>query len=167
MKKLFFVLAAALFMFSACDESTDETKYDPATDGISGEWDSKGENVAVLLKTYFQVDSIYAKFNSNNTYLVESYAKGAKTIYSGTYVQKASSVAGIWDITLNQSTPTAVTSVGIFEITKGTDNKYSMKYEVVQTEPNIGATPPTATAGFGSSSGGALGTMNIQKFVKR
>lgn len=167
MKKLFFVLAAALFVLSACDESTDETKYDPATDGIAGEWDSKGEDVALLLKNYFKVDSIYAKFNSNNTYLVESFSQGTKTTYSGTYAQKVSSVAGIWDITLNQSTPTAVTSVGIFEVTKGTDNKYRMKYEVVQTEPNIGATPPTASAGFGSSSGGALGTMNIQTFVKR
>ena len=42
-----------------------------------------------------------------------------------------------------------------------------MKYEVVQTEPNIGATPPTASAGFGSSNGGALGQSNVQKFVKR
>ena len=67
---------------------------------------------------------------------------------------------------MNQSTPSAVTSEGIFEITKVGEG-YTMRYEVVQTEPDIGATPPTATAGFGSSNGGALGQMNIQKFVKR
>lgn len=42
-----------------------------------------------------------------------------------------------------------------------------MKYEVVQTEPNIGSTPPTPEGGFGSTNGGAIGDINIQKFVKR
>ena len=47
--------------------------------GIVGEWYSSGANVAVLLSYYFGVDSIYAKFNDDNTYLVESFADGAKT----------------------------------------------------------------------------------------
>jgi len=38
---------------------------------------------AGLLKTYFKVDSIYAKFNANNSYQVESYSSGTKTTYSG------------------------------------------------------------------------------------
>ena len=41
-----------------------------------------------------------------------------------------------------------------------------MQYEVAQTTPSIGATAPTADAGFGSTSGGALGTTNIQNFIK-
>jgi hypothetical protein len=55
--------------------------------------------------------------------------------------------------------------VGIFDISTAT-NPYTMQYEVAQTEPSIGATPPTAAAGFGSTNGGALGTFNIQKYIK-
>jgi hypothetical protein len=42
-----------------------------------------------------------------------------------------------------------------------------MNYEVAQTEPQIaGVTPPTAQGGFGSTSGGAYGTTNVQKYIK-
>jgi len=154
------------FVFTACEKSNDDTTYNPTKDGIVGEWYSSGSDVAVLLSYYFTIDSIYAKFESNNTYLVESYTvNGTKTTYAGTYTQQASGTGTIWNIVLNQSTPTAVTSEGIFQITL-TDTKYKMQYEVAQTTPSIGATAPTATAGFGSTSGGALGSNNIQKFVK-
>ena len=139
--------------------------YNPATDGIAGEWQSSGTNVATLLSYYFHIDSIYAKFNDNNTYLVESFANDAKTTYSGTYAQTKTTTGEIWTIVLNQSTPTAVTSEGIFEITK-VGEVYKLKYEVVQTAPSIGATPPTPAAGFGSSNGGALLTSNIQTFLQ-
>lgn len=168
MKKLFFIFVAAMaFVFSACEESVEVDVYNPATDGIVGEWQSSGSNVAVLLKTYFKVDSIYAKFNENNTYLVESFASGTKTTYTGVYTQTKPATGTIWNIKLEQSSPTAVTSEGIFEITQDATvkTKYTLKYEVVQTTPSIGATAPTATAGFGSSSGGTLGTMNVQTFV--
>ncbi|MFA6402215.1 MAG: hypothetical protein WCX31_11420 [Salinivirgaceae bacterium] len=165
MKNLFIILVAVVFAFSACDKSEEKTVYNPSTDGIVGQWYSSGANVAVLLSTYFAIDSIYAKFESNNTYLVESYSAGAKTTYTGTFTQTKSGTGSIWNIVLNQSAPTAVTSEGIFEITTVT-NGFTMKYEVAQTEPNISATPPTATAGFGSTNGGALSTWNIQTFVK-
>ena len=166
MRKLFFILIAVATVFSACKKSEVEDVYNPAEDGIVGDWVSKGADVAPLLATYFKVDSITANFKNNNTYAVVSYAGGVPTNYVGTFVQTKSGTGIIWTIKLNQSTPTAVTSEGIFEINK-VGQGFSMRYEVVQTEPNIGATPPTATAGFGSSNGGALGQMNIQKFVKR
>ncbi|NLK48402.1 MAG: hypothetical protein GX296_06305 [Bacteroidales bacterium] len=166
MKKLFFILIAVATVFSACEKSEVEDVYNPAEDGIVGNWLSAGTDVSPLLTTYFAVDSITADFKSNNTYAVTSYAKGVPTNYVGTFVQTKSGTGAIWTIKLNQSTPTAVTSDGIFEITKVGED-YTMKYEVVQTEPDIGATPPTASAGFGSSSGGALGQTNVQKFVKR
>lgn len=165
MKKLLFILVAFAIGFSSCSKSDEADVYNPAADGITGQWQSSGSNVAVLLSTYFKVDSIYAKFEANNTYYVESFALGTKTIYSGTYVQTKPATGTIWTITLNQSTPTAVVSEGIFEITK-VGTAYSMKYEVVQTTPSISATPPTISAGFGSTNGGALGTMNIQNFVQ-
>jgi len=40
----------------------------------------------------------------------------------------------------------------------------SIKLEVVQTLPDIGAVPRTPATGFGSDA--ALGTANIQKYVK-
>ncbi len=166
MKKVMLVLIACAMVFVSCKKSTEEDVYDPSTDGIIGEWYSSGSNVAVLLSYYFSIDSIYAKFEENNTYLVESFADGAKTTYTGTFAQTEPTSGTIWTIELNQSSPTAVTSEGIFQITKEADNSYTMKYEVVQTEPSIGATPPTVAGGFGSSNGGALGTTNVQTFIK-
>jgi len=165
MKKVLIFGMLLAVVFAGCKESEEDDNDDPQKIGIVGEWYSSGDNVAVLLSYYFSIDSIYAKFDKNNTYLVESFAGGAKTTYSGTFAQTKSGVGTIWNITLNQSTPTAVTSVGIFDISTAT-NPYTMQYEVAQTEPSIGATPPTAAAGFGSTNGGALGTWNIQKFVK-
>lgn len=165
MKKLFFILISVALIVSACKKSEEVEVYNPSTDGVVGTWISEGSNVSVLLQTYFAIDSITATFESNNTYLVESYSAGAKTTYAGTYVQTKPSSGTIWTIVLNQSTPTAVTSEGIFEIT-GTSPNFTMKYEVAQTEPNIGATAPTVEGGFGSTSGGALSTWNVQTFVK-
>ena len=169
MRKLFFVLiAVATLSFVACEKEKSEVDgtNNQTSVGIVGNWLSAGDNVAPLLVTYFQVDSITAEFKSNNTYDVTSYSGGVPTAYVGNYVQEKSGTGNIWKITLNQSTPTAVTSDGIFEITKEGTN-YNMKYEVVQTEPNIGSTPPTPEGGFGSTNGGAIGDINIQKFVKR
>lgn len=133
--------------------------------GIVGKWNSAGANLALLL-SYAGIDSIYAEFKGDNTYLVESFtADGAKTTLTGTYTQSHSSVTGIWDITVNQASPTALTSVGIFAMSP--TDPITMKYEVAQTDPVIvGVTPPTAAAGFGSTSGGAYGVLNVQTYVK-
>lgn len=146
-------------------EITQEVSVTLVDLGIVGEWYSSGDNVAALLAA-FNVDSIYAKFNVDFTYLVESYdPEGVMTGYSGTYVQTKSSVGDIWTVEINQSTPSSGSSDGIFEIYSGV-SEYDMKYEVVQTEPDIGATPPTPEAGFGSTSGGAFGDTNIQKYKR-
>ncbi|HQO50459.1 MAG TPA: hypothetical protein PK939_08515 [Bacteroidales bacterium] len=165
MKKLMLILFAFSIVLTSCKKSEEEDVYNPAEDGLVGEWQSSGANVSGLLVTYFGIDSVYGKFNTNNTYLVESFAEGAKTTYTGTYVQTKSTTGSIWTIVLNQSSPTAVTSEGIFEITKS-GTSYTMKYEVAQTTPSIGATAPTPAGGFGSTSGGALGNLNVQTFVQ-
>ncbi len=133
--------------------------------GIVGEWYSSGDNVAALLSLYFNVDSLYALFRADQTYLVESYdPDGVKTEYLGTYTQAQSDVDGIWTIVLNQSAPSSVTSEGIFGFYFD-ETAYDMMYEVVQTEPDLGNSPPTPDGGFGSSNGGALGDINIQKYL--
>jgi hypothetical protein len=139
-----------------------------SVNGIVGTWVSKDENVAPILVNLFTVDSIVATFNMNQTYEVLQYAGGATTplTLSGTYEQELSSVGNIWTITVNQTSPAALTSEGIFEIDV-TANPDAMQYEIVQTQPDIQAVPPTPEAGFGSTNGGAFGTINIQNYVRR
>jgi hypothetical protein len=147
-------------------EITQEVSVTLVDLGIVGEWYSSGDNVAELLVLYFNVDSIYAKFELNNTYVVESYdVGGVMTEYNGTYVQTKSDVDDIWTITINQSAPSAGASEGIFELYVGVP-EYEMRYEVVQTEPDLGNIPPTPADGFGSSNAGDLGDINIQKYYR-
>lgn len=131
--------------------------------GVIGKWYSSGADVAVLLRAA-GIDSIYAEFRANDTYVVRSYTTDlSTTILEGTYVQALSGTGNIWNITVNQSTPNSLTSVGIFEVFAG--SPYNMKYEVAQTDPNIpGVTPPTATGGFGSTSAGAYQDWNVQTY---
>jgi len=124
-------------------------------------WQSSGANVAPLLVALFNTDSIYAEFNGDFTYKVEQYdADGAKVELSGTYTQAESTVADIWTITVNQTSPAAIVAEGIFQIIDD-----QMKYEIVQTDPPAG-TPPTPEMGFGSTNGGALGDTNVQTYLR-
>jgi hypothetical protein len=174
MKKFIFTtLAVALVcsagMFSSCsksdeDDNEQEWVYNPADHGLIGEWVSGGDNVAPLFIAYNLADSAYAKFNDNNTYYVETFLNSAKTVLEGNFVQTKSGVGNIWTIKLNQTTPSAITSEGIFEVTK-TGNTYLMKYEIIQTEPALGIAP-TPEGGFGSSSGGAFGEGFVQKYIR-
>jgi len=134
--------------------------------GILGKWYSSGANVSLLLSTYFGIDSIYADFKADNSYLVESFTTaGSKTTMTGTFTQAKSTTGNIWEITVNQSSPSSLISEGIFELYAGAD--VSMKYEIAQTEPQTpGVTPPTAVAGFGSTSGGAYGVTNVQTYIR-
>jgi hypothetical protein len=43
---------------------------------------------------------------------------------------------------------------------------FDMKYEVVQTLPDLGNIPPTVTTGFGGTNGGAFGLWNVQKYFR-
>lgn len=130
--------------------------------GTQGTWLSAGANVAPLLAgAPFNIDSIKANFATNQTYTVTSYSGGTQTVLTGTYLQAASSVGAIWNITVNQTSPSALTSEGIFEVSGN-----NMTYEIVQTQPAIGVAPPTAVLGFGSTGGGAFGMANIQKYVR-
>ena len=175
--KLFgLMMIFASFLFVGCgkedDKGTcsdgiknqDETGVDcggvctACREGVQGKW--KSFPVAIILSTLS--DSIIAEFKTNNTYTVDNWKGGAKSVLTGTYTQSKSNVGEIYNINLTQSSPSTADVVGIFEISA--DNK-SMKYEVVQTNPPLGV-PPTATGGFGSTNGGALGTINVQNYVR-
>lgn len=146
-------------------QNQDETGVDcggvctACLEGAQGKW--KSFPVAPILATF--ADSIIAEFKTNNTYEVFQWKDGAKIELTGTYVQTKSGVGNIYTIKLNQTSPTAITAEGIFEVSE--DNE-SMKYEIIQTEPSLGVAPPTAADGFGSSGGGAFGTINIQEYKR-
>lgn len=135
--------------------------------GLIGSWLSEGTNVAPLL-VYAGITKITADFRADKTYLVESYtADGSKIALEGTYTQEKSTVEGIWNIRIDQSTPSALVSEGIFSVTS-IDGVVTLKYEVAQTDPEqVGVTPPTAEGGFGSTSAGAYGEMNVQIFIQQ
>lgn len=166
MKKVFLATIVALVAFSSCKKSKVEDEKKPVEKTIVGSWFSGGDNVAPLLANHLKIDSVVANFLSNNTYKVFSYTKGTPTEFTGIYTQTKPESGTIWNIKLEQSKPIAVTSEGIFEITEA-GGTFKMTYEVVQTEPSIGVTPPTVKDGFGSSGGGKLGKTNVQKYVKR
>jgi hypothetical protein len=131
----------------------------PCIIGLEGNWWSRGTDVAPLLVTLFAIDSIYAEFRPNLTYTIIPYSGGVPSTLAGVYIQSESGVGAIWNVTLNQNSPSALTSVGIFQVTGN-----NMTYEVIQTD--VGAIPPTAAAGFGSTSGGSLGMLNVQKYLR-
>lgn len=164
MKKISILALAAMLAFSSCkkeEENNNNNNNQPQRTGIQGKWQSSGSDVAPLLVQLFQIDSIYAEFNTNMTYTVRQWdASGADLgTLSGVYTQTKSSTGDIWNIVVEQTAPSALRSEGIFDVNNGV-----MRYEIVQTEPSLGVPPPTAEGGFGSSAGGALGNANIQVY---
>jgi hypothetical protein len=161
------VLAVAV---QACKDETTTPEPDPtpAVNPIVGTWKSQGTDVAPLLGVFFNIDSIGATFRTNNTYSVAARDTGGTIInYAGTYSVTESGVANIYNITLNQSAPTEVTSQGIYRVFAASPD--SMYYEVIQTTPSLPGTwtAPTAAAGFGSTAGPNLPAgWNLQKFRK-
>lgn len=135
--------------------------------GIIGKWKSEGANVAPLLVTYFKVLKVEAEFKADFTYKVNQFNTGNTTttpdlVFTGTYVIAKSTTGNIWTITCNQELPYAAVASGIFEIKTSPELLW---YEVVQTSGTQNV-PPTPVAGFGSSNGGTLGVLNVQKFVR-
>jgi hypothetical protein len=136
--------------------------------GIIGTWLSEGDNVAPLLVTYFNVAKVTADFKADYTYVVNQFNTGNTTttpdlVFSGTYEIEKSNVGNIWTITCNQELPYAAVASGIFEVKTGPEVLW---YEVAQTTGTQNV-PPTPAGGFGSTNGGTLGVMNVQKYVRQ
>lgn len=146
-------------------------------DAIVGKWLCEGLNVPYGLRVApFKVIKIVATFNENKSYtVVQTDSSNVNTTFSGTYTGTATTYtdtmsanmtkgAIINDITANQSSPSTITAQGIFAI-KST----FMTYEVIQVNPPLaGVNPPTAAAGFGSTSiAGIKYPIYIQRYVKQ
>ncbi len=167
---LFILAMAMVFTFTACEKDDDTTTPTPtpAANPIVGNWKSVGADIAFLLRfPPVNSDSIWASFSANNTYEVKSFdTAGTALVFSGTWTATKSNVGNIYTITLNQSSPSAVTSEGIFEVYTASPD--SMYYEVLQTNPTLtGFTGPTPATGFGTTAGPGLQPgWNLQKFRK-
>lgn len=168
MKRIFLLalFTSLTFLYVGCDSKKDDTVEPPAEqDKIVNTWYSEGAGVAPGLVSTLKTVKIKATFNANNTYsVVATDSAGTEVTYSGTYSVSENTGTSIRSIILNQTVPTSVTSKGIYEV----DSRGMMRYEVVQTTPEIsGITPPVPSEGFGSTKylNVALGATWIQGFV--
>lgn len=179
MKNILFLLVfSAAFLLTSCKKDDNSTTVPvPVSDPIVGTWVSEGANVAFGLRVApFKAVKIVATFNENKTYtVVQTDSSNKETIYTGTFTSTESQYADtmstsatkgakLFDIVANQSSPTAVTSTGIYAISGN-----SMTYEIIQTSPVLaGVSAPTAQGGFGSTTiNGAKNPYYIQKYVKQ
>jgi hypothetical protein len=145
---------------SADDASSDPSAADGVDDGppqevtLAGSWVSEGSDVAPLLVELTGAEKITAVFADGTFTVATIDDQGQEVVQAGVYSATPSGVGEIFDIVLEQSSPATVTAEGIFEIDTSTSPAI-MRYEIVQTEPSVGAIAPTAEGGFGSTSYGS------------
>lgn len=144
---------------TAGDTDEETTGAEPVT--IVGSWLSEGKNVAPILVQLAGTASITATFEDAAYDVLTVDTDGQEVSFTGVYTVEESGVEGIMNITLEQSTPQTITSEGIYAIDNST-NPPTMRYEVVQTVPDVGAEAPSAELGFGGTN---LGTDLTQVFV--
>jgi len=153
------LIIASMLALMACSEDSDNgSNGDDDQEAWIGTWLSAGSNVAPILSTYFSYDSVRVTLDTDMTVKTESHVSGGAW----------STVEGVYTVTKSESGDVhavefvyaAFSQEGIMQVTDD-----ELKLEVVQTVPNIGATPRTPDTGFGSDV--TLGTLNIQKYVRQ
>lgn len=134
----------------------------PADDGIVGRWVSEGSDRSPLFAAEpFDYASVVAAFAAGGDYVVTSTdAEGAAYVLTGTYVAAPGEPG---TVTLTQAEPYPATAEGIWAVEGDT-----LTYEVVQTVPDYGFSPPTPGGGFGSTSGpGMTPGLNVQTYRRQ
>jgi hypothetical protein len=132
--------------------------------GIVGTWLSEGGNVAPLLVNVLNLVSIEAIFDELTFEVNSTDADGAMGQQVGTWTSELCPGSETkYLITLDQTSPSAITVEGIYEI-DGCENPAVMRYEVIQTQPDLGSAAPTCDDDFGT---GDFGADNIQIFVRQ
>lgn len=136
---------------------------------LVGTWRAEGLDVSPGLynNPAFPTRRVDATFNADQTYTVSATNDaGVSVTFAGTWQLTGDVNARVRGLRLNQSTPSALVSTGIYAVAAG---GATMQYEVIQTDPAIaGFTAPTVTAGFGSTAfnGTPLGTTWIQNYTR-
>lgn len=166
MKKNWTLILLALMVVVSAACSSDDKDSNADNDELVGAWISQGATQVApgLQGAPFKTAKITAVFNENLTYTVVSTdSSNSAVTYTGTWVAGTQVDGSIRSITLNQSTPSALVSTGIFQVVGAT-----LTYEVIQTTPAIeNFAAATVEGGFGSTaySGYKLGATWTQKFV--
>jgi hypothetical protein len=162
-------LAGMAMAAAGCGTAVEQTPMQTPQQLLTGTWLSQGNDVAPLLAgPPFNNTSIKATFNSDGSYTVVSIDTSNKMVnYAGTYAITPTTVMGLLDIQCNQSMPSNAVAQGIYQIDTSV-MPARMQYEVVQTQPTNGLTPPSADKGFGSTiyNGKQISTL-IQKYTRQ
>ncbi len=168
---LSFTLAASVagMMLAGCGNAVDTGGTGMQQQPIIGTWISQGSDVAPLLAgAPFNNVKITATFKADATYSVVGIDSSNKEVdYSGTYEIMQSGINNIVQIRLSQVMPSTAQAEGMYQVdTSQTPQR--MQYEVVQTQPTNGLTPPTPDKGFGSTiyNGMQIATL-IQKYSRQ
>ncbi len=121
---------------------------------IEGVWLSEGDDVAPLLVQLTGAVSITATFDDGTFSVLTLDDEGQEVSQAGVYAVDDTDLGELKTIILEQSSPQTITVEGIYEIDDSTDPP-TMRYEVVQTVPSVGAEVPSPEAGFGGTNIGA------------
>ncbi len=160
------VAASVLALSVGCSDDDDDNPVTPTeeTPAWEGTWLSAGDNVATLLSTFFAIDSVRVTFNENLTVELAQHDTTTMTwtMNSGIYTVTESESGSIHAVEISYTGTPSFDQEGIIEITDGSPDM--MRLEVVQTVPDIGATPLTPADGFGADP--TLGDSNIQTYVR-
>lgn len=161
---IYLALMVSLVALGACgddgdDGDNDGTNTNPVVPEVwEGTWLSAGNDVAPILVTVFNYDSVRVTLNSDNTTTLETHIEeGAWTTTPGVYTVTESANGDVHSVAINY---TAFEQEGIIQVWQASPD--SMYLEVVQTVPDIGATPLTPADGFGADPN--LLNSNIQKY---
>jgi hypothetical protein len=131
---------------------------------LVGEWLSEGENVAPLLVQVLNLTSVQATFEEVTYVVTSTDGDGAMYEQTGTWTSELCPGSDTkYRIVLEQTAPSALTAEGIYEVDNCMDPAL-MRYEVIQTMPDLGAPAPTCDDDFGT---GPFGTDNIQIFIRQ
>lgn len=162
-----FLLVGGLGL-SACSDDDDDNPTGPGgnggdTDPIVGTWLSEGENVAPILAS-FNIERVQVTFDDDGTVALSQTVTGtAPTSNSGVYTVTEAATGDVHAIAINYTGTPAFEQEGIFEVISASPD--TLRLEVVQTVPDIGATPRTPADGFGSDQ--TLGNLNIQIYIRQ
>jgi hypothetical protein len=140
----------------------DDTGVDEPDEGLAGTWVSEGADRSPLFAAEpFQYATVVSDFDLDATYLVTlTDQEGVEYQLTGTYTTSTGTPG---TVTLSQVEPYVATAEGIWQVDGDT-----LTYEVVQTVPDYGFTPPNPGDGFGSTSGpGMTPGLNVQTYQRR
>lgn len=135
---------------------------EPAGDPLVGEWVSEGADRSPLFASPpFEYASVAATFRSDGGFVVVPVdQEGVEYLVTGTWQAGGGDLRAI---VLSQVEPYVATGEGILAIDGDV-----LTYEVVQTVPDYGFTPPTPATGFGATSGPGLQPGdNVQTFRRQ